>query len=110
MVPGEDMETWVPNALQTPVTRAPVTYEVARETGRLRLPHRDLADRFLLATAKVFELTLSLPTNICSSPAMFPCSPTVSRVAGNPYLPSQQTIAACKQNPGCNFFHLDENP
>jgi PIN domain nuclease of toxin-antitoxin system len=58
MVPGEDMETWVPNALQTPVTRDAVTCEVARETGRLRLPRRDLADRFLLATAKVFELTL----------------------------------------------------
>jgi PIN domain nuclease of toxin-antitoxin system len=59
MVPGEDMETWVPNALQTlPLQEAPVTYEVARETGRLRLPRRDLADRFLLATAKVFELTL----------------------------------------------------
>jgi PIN domain nuclease of toxin-antitoxin system len=31
---------------------------VARETGRLRLAHRDPADRFLLATARVFELTL----------------------------------------------------
>lgn len=31
---------------------------MARETGRLQLTHRDPADRFLLATAKVFELTL----------------------------------------------------
>jgi len=59
MVSGEDIETWVSNALQTlPLQEAPVTFEVARETGRLRLAHRDPADRFLLATAKVFELTL----------------------------------------------------
>jgi PIN domain nuclease of toxin-antitoxin system len=59
MVPGEDIETWVRNALQTlPLQEATVTYEVARETGRLQLVNRDPADRFLLATAKVFELTL----------------------------------------------------
>jgi PIN domain nuclease of toxin-antitoxin system len=59
MLPGEDLEAWIPNALRAlPIQEAPVTYEVARETGRLRLPHRDPADRFLLATAKVFELTL----------------------------------------------------
>jgi PIN domain nuclease of toxin-antitoxin system len=59
MVPGKDIETWIPDALRSlPLQEAPVTYEVARETGRLRLAHRDPADRFLLATAKVFELTL----------------------------------------------------
>jgi PIN domain nuclease of toxin-antitoxin system len=59
VVPGEDIETWIPEALSAlPLQEAPLTYEVARETGRLRLPHRDPADRFLLATAKVFELTL----------------------------------------------------
>ncbi len=59
MIPEEDIEAWVPKALHAlPLREAPVTYEVARETGRLRLPHRDPADRFLLATAKVFELTL----------------------------------------------------
>ncbi|HWY59078.1 MAG TPA: type II toxin-antitoxin system VapC family toxin [Terriglobales bacterium] len=59
MLPGEDLEAWIPNALRAlPIQEAPVTNEVARETGRLRLPHRDPADRFLLATAKVFELTL----------------------------------------------------
>ncbi len=59
MVPGEDIEAWVLMALRTlPLQEAPVTYEVARVTGRLRLQHRDPADRFLLATAKVFELTL----------------------------------------------------
>lgn len=59
MIPEEGIEAWVPKALHAlPLREAPVTYEVARETGRLRLPHRDPADRFLLATAKVFELTL----------------------------------------------------
>jgi PIN domain nuclease of toxin-antitoxin system len=59
IVPDEDIEAWVPEALRAlPLQEAPVTYEVARETGRLRLRHRDPADRFLLATAKVFELTL----------------------------------------------------
>jgi PIN domain nuclease of toxin-antitoxin system len=59
IVPGEDIETWIPDALRSlPLQEAPVTYEVARETGRLRLSQRDPADRFLLATAKVFELTL----------------------------------------------------
>jgi PIN domain nuclease of toxin-antitoxin system len=59
MIPEEDIEAWIPKALRAlPLQEASVTYEVARETGRLRLPHRDPADRFLLATAKVFELTL----------------------------------------------------
>jgi PIN domain nuclease of toxin-antitoxin system len=59
VVPSEDIEAWVPKALRAlPLQEAPVTYEVARETARLRLPRRDPADRFLLATAKVFELTL----------------------------------------------------
>ncbi len=37
---------------------AQVTYQVAQETGRVQLPHRDPADRFLVATARVFALTL----------------------------------------------------
>jgi PIN domain nuclease of toxin-antitoxin system len=59
IAPDEDIETWIPEALRSlPLQEAPVTYEVARETARLRLPHRDPADRLLLATAKIFELTL----------------------------------------------------
>lgn len=55
----EDMETFVPRALRVLALReAPVTYEVAREMGRLKLPHRDPADGFLAATAKVFDLML----------------------------------------------------
>jgi PIN domain nuclease of toxin-antitoxin system len=55
----QEVDAWIAHKLgAVPLREAPVTYEVARETGRLRLPHRDPADRFLLATAKVFELTL----------------------------------------------------
>jgi PIN domain nuclease of toxin-antitoxin system len=55
----QDVDAWIAHKLSAvPLREAPVTYEVARETGRLRLPQRDPADRFLLATAKVFELTL----------------------------------------------------
>jgi PIN domain nuclease of toxin-antitoxin system len=37
---------------------APITREVALEVNRLQLPHRDPADHFLAATARIFELTL----------------------------------------------------
>jgi PIN domain nuclease of toxin-antitoxin system len=50
---------WIVNTLSAvPMREAQVTYEVAQETGSLRLPHRDPADRFLVATARVFDLTL----------------------------------------------------
>jgi PIN domain nuclease of toxin-antitoxin system len=59
VLPGEDIETWIPQALRAlPLQEATITYEVAREVARLRLTHRDPADRFLVATARVFELTL----------------------------------------------------
>ena len=59
VLPGEDIETSIPRALRAlPLQEATITYEVAREVARLSLPHRDPADRFLVATAKVFELTL----------------------------------------------------
>jgi PIN domain nuclease of toxin-antitoxin system len=59
ILPGEDIETWIPQALKAlPLQEATITYEVAREVARLVLPHRDPADRFLVATAKVFNLTL----------------------------------------------------
>jgi PIN domain nuclease of toxin-antitoxin system len=55
----QEVDSWIADKLSAvPLREAPVTYEVARETGRLRLSHRDPADRFLVATAKVFELTL----------------------------------------------------
>jgi PIN domain nuclease of toxin-antitoxin system len=59
ILPEEDIDAWISRALRSlPVQEAAITHEVARETGRLQLTHRDPADRFLVATAKVFELTL----------------------------------------------------
>jgi len=54
-----DVEEWMALAMkQAPLREAPITHEVALETRRIRLPHQDPADRFLAATARVFELTL----------------------------------------------------
>jgi PIN domain nuclease of toxin-antitoxin system len=59
ILPNQDLEVWIPQALRSlPLQEAAITHEVARETGRIQLAHRDPADRFLVATAKVFELTL----------------------------------------------------
>jgi PIN domain nuclease of toxin-antitoxin system len=53
------LEILIAQTLQAlPLREAPVTNEVAREVGRLQLSHRDPADHFLVATAKVFDLTL----------------------------------------------------
>ena len=50
---------WIADTLAAIAMReAQVTYQVAQETGRVQLPHRDPADRFLIATARVFDLTL----------------------------------------------------
>ena len=47
------------NALdEVPLREAPITYPVAQETARVQFPHRDPADRFLVATERVFGLTL----------------------------------------------------
>ena len=54
-----DVNEWVANAMDTvPLRETPITHEVALETQHVGLNHRDPADRFLAATAKVFELTL----------------------------------------------------
>jgi PIN domain nuclease of toxin-antitoxin system len=50
---------WVAAALQrVPVREATVTHEVALETRNVHLRHGDPADRFLVATAQVFDLKL----------------------------------------------------
>jgi PIN domain nuclease of toxin-antitoxin system len=54
-----DVADWVREAMKrAPLREAPLTHEVALETGNIHLPHRDPADRFLVATARVFGLTL----------------------------------------------------
>lgn len=52
-------EAWVREALaQAPVEEAPVTTEVVFASRALATRHRDPVDRFLAATAQVFDLTL----------------------------------------------------
>ena len=55
----ENVESWVAKAMAVaPLREAPFTHDVALATQTIRLPHRDPADRFLAATAKVYDLTL----------------------------------------------------
>ena len=50
---------WVQEALQrVPLREAPVTHAVALASRTIELDHEDPADRFLAATARVFDLTL----------------------------------------------------
>lgn len=52
-------QAWIADTLDgAPMREAQITYQVAQETARVQLPHRDPADRFLVATARVFDLTL----------------------------------------------------
>ena len=51
--------SWFSAALtQMPCREAPLTHEVALASELIALPHRDPADAFLAATAKVYDLTL----------------------------------------------------
>jgi len=55
----EDVAQWAAKAMAVaPLREAPLTHEIALETTKLRLPHRDPADYFLGATARVLSLTL----------------------------------------------------
>jgi PIN domain nuclease of toxin-antitoxin system len=59
ILPDVEIDSWISKTLRSfPVNEANVTLEVARQVGRLQLAHRDPADHFLVATAKVFDLTL----------------------------------------------------
>ncbi len=50
-------QTWLRDAARS-VKEVPVTFEVAATSRRLQLNHEDPADRFIVATAKVFGLRL----------------------------------------------------
>lgn len=53
------IEKWVDESFQKlPVTEAPVTRSVAIASRSIRVSHEDPADRFIAATANVFDLTL----------------------------------------------------
>ncbi|HVS31834.1 MAG TPA: type II toxin-antitoxin system VapC family toxin [Thermoanaerobaculia bacterium] len=50
---------WIARALATaPVREATLTHEVVLESCAFTLPHSDPADRFLIATARFYDLTL----------------------------------------------------
>jgi PIN domain nuclease of toxin-antitoxin system len=54
-----DFDAWVAAALaQTAMREAPLTHDVAMEVTRIAFAHRDPADHFIAASAKVFGLTL----------------------------------------------------
>jgi len=51
-------DLWIAKALEVaPFREAPLTHEVAIQSRKIDLPHQDPADRFLVATALVYELT-----------------------------------------------------
>ena len=57
--PKERPDAWISAALKrVPCREAPLTHEVALASDAVVLPHRDPADTFLAATAKVYDLTL----------------------------------------------------
>ena len=59
VVLSKDVTDWIADAMsKVPLQEAPITHEVALETQYVNLTHRDPADKFLAATAKVFDLTL----------------------------------------------------
>ena len=59
IVLDEDAGAWIAKAFRAaPLHEAPLTHEVALATRHIELPHRDPADKFLAATARVLGLTL----------------------------------------------------
>ena len=55
---AEDPAAWVQETT-SPFREAPFTHEIVLHAQQIVLPHRDPADRFLAATAKVLGLTLA---------------------------------------------------
>lgn len=54
-----DAAVWIRRVLaRVPFKEAPLNHEVALKSGSLSLAHQDPADRFLAATALVYDLTL----------------------------------------------------
>jgi PIN domain nuclease of toxin-antitoxin system len=55
----EEMNRWVEKSKrELSLREAPFSWEVANEIPFTQLAHRDPADRFLVATAKAYQLTL----------------------------------------------------
>ena len=57
---GSEPRQWISDALgSTPASEAPLTYQVAVRSRDVLMGHDDPADRFLVATALVYDLTLA---------------------------------------------------
>lgn len=55
----DDVDSWVSRSFaRTPMREAPLTHEVALDVPKIRFAHRDPADHFIAASARVFDLTL----------------------------------------------------
>ena len=67
-----DPITWVDSALKTLKTReAQMNYAIAILSRQISLPHQDTADRFIVATAIYYGLTLAtVDANITSNSAI----------------------------------------
>jgi PIN domain nuclease of toxin-antitoxin system len=58
----DEPHRWVREAIaRSPLHEAALNHEVALRSREVSLPHEDPADRFLVATALVYELTLTAP-------------------------------------------------
>ncbi len=58
-VPDQPFALWLKETLEeAPLREAPLTTAVAIEACEFQLPHGDPIDKLLVATARVFELTL----------------------------------------------------
>lgn len=56
---AEDPRAWVARVLdEVPIFEAPLDFEIAIDSRSVGLPHKDPADRFLAATARVKNLIL----------------------------------------------------
>jgi PIN domain nuclease of toxin-antitoxin system len=53
-----DLTDWITKST-APFREAPLTHEIALTAMEMKMPHQDPADRFLAATAKVLDLTLT---------------------------------------------------
>ena len=54
-----DAQSWLRRAMSmSPVKETPLTFDVALASRSIELTHKDPADRFIAASAKVFSLTL----------------------------------------------------
>jgi PIN domain nuclease of toxin-antitoxin system len=64
-----DTNTWIDKSLNLlGICEAPINHQIALLSRQVDLPHQDPADRFIVATAVYYELTLAtVDTNLISA-------------------------------------------